>query len=266
VWDQYDAYFGAGRASLLTRAAMSLFAGRLRAWDVRTAPRVTRFVANSQHVRERIRRYYHRDSDVVYPPVDIARFAPAAQRDDSYVVLAALVAYKRVDLAIEAFNRLGRRLLVIGAGPEYPRLRALARSNIEFTGRISDDEVAALLGRARGMIMPMVEDFGISAVEAQAAGTPVLAYARGGALETVVAGVDSENGRQPARATGVLFEQRTAQAIVTAVQQRERLHFDTAVLRAHAARFGRAAFHDGIRVSVHALLDSPSRQPQPAGR
>jgi glycosyltransferase involved in cell wall biosynthesis len=261
VWDQYDAYLGPGRAGAVTRALAAPAAAYLRAWDRRTAVRVNRFVANSAHVRRRIRHAYSRDARVVYPPVEIARFSPAAERDEAYVCAGALVPYKRVDLAIAAFNRSGRPLLVVGDGPEYSRLRTLARPNIVFTGRVPDAELAAILGRARAVVMPMVEDFGIIAVEAQAAGTPVVALRAGGALETVIP------CRQPVaanhtsiaagEATGVFFDTQTPDALAVAVEARERLDFQVPVLRAHAARFAPDVFRRAMLAALEDALGEP---------
>jgi len=242
IWDLYDEYFAPGRAGLLTRAVMPAIATRLRAWDRASAQRVTRFVANSHHVRDRISSTYNRDADVIYPPVDVHRFQSSLQRDDAYVIAGALVPYKRADLAIAAFNTLGMPLTVVGDGPEYRRLRAMANGNITFAGRVSDDEVARLLGRARGVIMPMIEDFGIVTVEALASGTPVIAFAAGGLLETV------------SDATGVFFKRQTVVALMNAVRQREAMSFDPKVLRASVMRFAPERFETELREAVALML------------
>jgi len=243
VWDRYDDYFGPGRAPAPVRAAMAVLAPRLRDWDRRTADRPTAYVANSATVRDRIRRYYGRDAAVVHPPVDIARFRPAARRDDVYLVLGALVPYKRVDLVIEAFNRLRRPLVVVGDGPERRRLEARAGRNIMFAGHASDAEVERLLGRCRALVHAGVEDFGIGMAEAQASGAPVIAHAGGGALE-IVRDVDRNGGCPP---TGVLFEAQTVDALVDAVHRLDRQRFDPAALRANAERFAPERFTAGIR-------------------
>jgi glycosyltransferase involved in cell wall biosynthesis len=236
AWDLFDSYFGPGRAAPPVRMAARFVMPALRRWDVRTARRVTTFVANSHHVRDRIRRHYGRDATVVYPPVDIGRFRAAPQRDDCYVIVSALVPYKRIDIAVDAFNTLGRRLVIAGEGSELSRLARRARSNITFTGRITDAEVADLLGRARAFILPGEEDFGIAAVEAQAAGAPVIAFGHGGARETVIADADSD------RATGVFFHEPTPQSLAAAVLTFERRQFRTPVLRANAEQFEPAHF------------------------
>lgn len=253
VWDRYDDYFGAGRASLPVRAAMAMAAPRLRAWDRRTASRPDAFVANSAYVRERIRRYYGREAAVVHPPVDVDRFRPAPERDDVYVVLGALVPYKRVDLVVAAFGRLRRRLLVAGEGPELGRLRRLAGPDVTFLGRLSDAEVASLLGRCRALVHAGVEDFGISLVEAQAAGAPVIALGEGGALE-IVRDPEREPAAEP---TGVLFAEQTVESLVAAVRRLDDQRHDADALRANAARFSRAEFLAGMRARLEELGAAP---------
>ena len=257
VWDQYDAYIRSDRMNYLARAVAPTIARRLRQWDARTAGRVDAFIANSSHVRTRLKRYYGRNAQVVFPPVDVARFSPGAARDTAYVCAGALVPYKRVDLAISAFNQLGMPLLVVGDGPEYRRLRSLAQRNVEFTGPVDDVEMARILGRARALIMPMIEDFGMIAVEAQAAGTPVIAYAEGGALETVVPySSNVVTSSDAGNATGVFFAQQTADALARAVRLRERLDFRTDVLRARAGNFDVDTFNAGMRAAFAALHDA----------
>lgn len=253
VWDAYGDYFGPGRAPAWIRAAAPLVARRLRRWDRDTASRVERFVANSGHVRHRIRRCYDRDAAVVHPPVDVERFRPTtAEREDFYLIVTALVPYKRVDLAVEAFTRLRRPLVVVGSGPELARLRraGAASPHVRFTGRLSDPEVADLMGRCRAFVMPQEEDFGIAAVEAQAAGAPVIAFGRGGALETVVGG----SGAEGEGATGVFFPDQTPEALADAVLGFESLGFDADRLRENARRFTKDVFFEGIRTEVGALL------------
>ncbi len=290
VWDQYADYFSQGRASPLIRMAASLVMPRLRRWDVASAAGVSSFIANSRHVRERIRRHYERDAAVVYPPVEVKRFAPAPRREDYYISIGALVPYKRMDIAVRAFNQLGRRLIVVGEGPELHGLSRKAHANVEFTGRLPDDEVARLLAGARGFVLPGEEDFGIAAVEAQAAGVPVIALGRGGALETVIAapaaaganGRLHHNGASPhsgnwesgahARGngrgrnerfieveaeapTGVFFDQPTPAALAAAVARFEPLDFDTRALRRQAERFNPRIFRDRMRAQLRATLE-----------
>jgi glycosyltransferase involved in cell wall biosynthesis len=253
AWDQRDAYLAPGRAHPLVRALAPRMLDRLRAWDVATSARVDRFVANSENVRGRIRRSWGREAGVVYPPVAVERFRPRADREGFYLVVSALVAYKRLEITIDACRQLGRELVIVGSGPDLARLRARAGTGaaVRFTGWLPDEEVADLMERCRALIMPGVEDFGIVPVEAQAAGAPVIALAAGGALETVVA------SREAASATGVLFDEPTPAALVEAMRTLEGRAFDPAAARANALRFGRGHFLRGMTVEIASLLAGP---------
>lgn len=241
VWDQRDAYLGRG----LRRAVASPLVAYLRHFDVRTSSpeRVSRFLAISHEVAARIQRHYGRRARVVYPPVDVDRFQPTGRPPhDFYLLVGGFVPYKREDIAIEAFRRLGRRLVVAGDGPLRRRLMADASPNVEFKGRVSTAELADLYARCRALIYPQEEDFGIIAVEAQAAGRPVIALGRGGARETVVPhSVDVDSPKHP---TGVWFDEQTPGAIEAAVRRFERCEqdFDPAIIRSHAERFSAARF------------------------
>jgi len=241
VWDLYDDYFGV-RAPRAVRWTMPPVAAALRAWDRRTDG-VDAFVAISHHIADRIRRVYGRSADVIHPPVDTARFRPA-RAEDFYLVVAALVPYKRVDLAIAAANRLRRRLLVVGTGPEADRLARGAGPTVEFLGWRSDAEVADLYARCRAVLFPAVEDYGIVPLEAAAAGRPTIALGRGGALETMV-GLD----RADAAPTAVFFEAQTEDALADAIVTFEAAEhrFDAAALRARAAEFDVAVFRRRLR-------------------
>jgi glycosyltransferase involved in cell wall biosynthesis len=237
VWDLYDDYFGP-RAGVVVRALMPPVAAALRRWDRRTDG-VDHFVAISEHIAERIGRVYGRSADVIYPPVETARFRPVARPDDFYLVVSALVPYKRIDLAVAAASRLGRRLLVVGTGPEAPALRAAAGPSVEFLGWRSDAEVADLFARCRALLFPGVEDYGIVPLEAAAAGRPTIALARGGALETMVG-----LGRDGVPPTAVFFHEQTEDALARAIAEFEAAEhrFDPAALRARALEFDTAVF------------------------
>ena len=230
IWDLFDDYFPRSRP--LLRAAASAVAPALRRWDVATADRVTAFVANSAFVARRIKRLYGRESRVIHPFVDDAFLsAPReVERRDEHVIVSALVPYKRVELAIEAARRAGRKLVVIGNGPLLAKLSASA-PEVEFLGWVSAETIIDRLARARSLILPGIEDFGITPLEAMALGTPVIAYHDGGALETVQEGV-----------TGVFFRQMTADALASALVEVESKPWDRAVLNEHAARFSRGRF------------------------
>jgi glycosyltransferase involved in cell wall biosynthesis len=238
IWDQYDEYFGKGRAGFITHTAMALAAPSLRRWDVRTCNRVHYFIANSHNVAERITRIYHRTSDVIYPPVSTDKFMVSEKDDGYYLVVSALVPYKRVDLAIEAFNNYGEKLLVVGSGPEREKLEKRANKNIEFLGWQSDENLASLYAGCRALIFPGVEDFGIVPLEAMASGKPVAAYGEGGALETVVA-----DGASP---TGVFFYESTVEALLKCVKSLSKLKIDPYAIRRHAEKFDREIFKGQI--------------------
>ena len=245
VWDLYDDY--ASGASLAARLAMPPVAAWLRRWDRRTDG-VHHIAGISRHIADRIRRVWNRDADVIYPPVDVSRFQITDRVEDFYLVVSALAPYKRVDLAVEAANRLGRRLVIVGTGPEDARLRALAGRTVEFLGWRPDDEVADLYARCRAVLFTAVEDFGIVPLEAAAAGRPTIALARGGALETM-AGLDAD-GENP---TAVFFDAQTVDSLVDAMRRFEAVEdrFDPKALRARAEPFDRPAFKTQIREWVH---------------
>lgn len=216
----------------LVNAVLPALVALLRRWDYAAAQRVNYFIAISTQVQQRIRRFYRRESVVIHPPVDTARFTGGPEAEpEFYLVLSRLIPYKRIDLAVQAFNELGRPLIIAGDGRDRARLQAMAKSNITFLGRVSDEQAADLMARCKAFIFPGEEDFGIAPVQAQAAGKPVIAYAGGGALDTVI---ESK--------TGLLFHPQTSQALAQAVCALDDLTFDPAALRAHAARFDVSVF------------------------
>lgn len=245
VWDMYGEYFGKARG--LSGLLIRLFAHYLRLWDSSSSCRVDFFVANSNHVSKRIMRYYRRDSSVIYPPVDVSRFSIAEQATaDYYLIVSAFAPYKRLDIAVEAFNALGKRLLIAGTGQEEKRLKAMAGKNIEFLGWKSDTEVAKLYRNCRALVFPGEEDFGITPVEAMACGRPVIAYGKGGALETV-RGLNAPEGRGNSP-TGVFFYEQTAEALKDAVESFEAnmRAFDPSSIRQSAMAFDKGVFKEKI--------------------
>lgn len=239
VWEMYDEYFGPGRAGLVTRTAMRIFRPRLQEWDVRSSDRVHYFIANSENVARRIQSYYGRDSEVIHAPVDCSLFAVTGRDEGYYLIVSALVPYKRVDLAIEAAKRLGARLVVVGTGPDMEKLKKRAGPSTEFLGWRSATELAKLYAGCRALIFPGVEDFGIVPLEAMASGKPVIAFGKGGALETVI---DRQEG-----GTGIFFYDQTVDALIEAIRKLERYHFDQNFIRKHAEKFDRAVFSSSIR-------------------
>lgn len=244
AWTFFDEYFGnRGLKAAMARPVLAL----LRAWDRRTSGSVDRFVAISGHVHDRIGRFYGREADVVYPPVDTDRCVPGRGAGDGFdLVVSALVPYKRIDLAIAAYRRLGTPLKIVGVGGELSRFRALAGGNIEFLGWQPDDKVLKLYQDCRMLIFPGEEDFGIVPVEAQCCGRPVVAYRRGGATETIV-----ENR------TGVFFDRQTEADLTDAVRRCAAMRWDPAVIRAHALRFNVQAFVDGMAGCIRKCLEDP---------
>jgi len=248
VWEQQGEYFGPGRAGPLTRAIAALTTPWLRAWDEASARRPDTFVANSHHVARRIRKRYGREAEVLAPPVDCGRFSTQGRHDGGYyLMLGAFAPYKRVDLAIEAFQRMGRRLIVAGGGQEGGRIARLVKPGgpVELVGEVPHDRIGALFAGARAFVFPGEEDFGIAPVEAQAAGVPVIAFARGGALETVV-GLEDE-GRGPP--SGLFFEEQTVDGLIEAIEtfERSRGAFDPEAIRQNALRFDRPRFKSALR-------------------
>ena len=249
AWDRYDDYFGPGRAGPLMRVAAPTVIRRLRRWDVNTTSRVDRFVTISKHIQGKIARFYGRQSHVVYPPVDTRRFRPDRARDSFYLVVSALVPYKRVDIAIEAFRGTHRKLVIVGHGPELDMLRRRAPENVTLLGWRRDDEVADLMERCRALVFPGEEDFGLVPIEAQAAGAPVIALGSGGVLETVIAanGGNGDGNREP---TGIVFDGPDPLALREALDRFERGRFDPRAARASAERFSISSFNEGIRSAI----------------
>jgi glycosyltransferase involved in cell wall biosynthesis len=247
VWAMYDSYFGHFRGA--KRWLMRSLAACLRRWDRSTAPRVTHFVANSENVRRRIASCYGRSAEVIYPPVDTEFYVPDGGKGDFYLCVSAFAPYKRLDLAVAAFRRLGRKLVIIGTGQCEERLKAVAPPNVQFLGWRSQEEVRDHYRRAKAFLFPGEEDFGITPVEAQACGTPVIAYGAGGALETVVGlnGADRQEGP-----TGVFFTPQTPAALAAAVElfEKQQGEFSPAVCRRNAERFSAARFRDQFRACL----------------
>jgi len=254
VWDVHFDYFrdsGEGSRNLF----ISALANYLRIWDVTSSQRVDAFIANSRFVQQRIKRYYGRESTVIHPPVACDYFLPSAQSSapasqpsgagDYFLMVTALVPYKRVDLAIEAFNRLGKRLVIAGSGPGMDSLKKRAKKNIEFLGWQGDERLREYYQGCRALIFPGKEDFGITPVEAQACGKPVIAYGEGGVRETV--------RPFPAEsATGVFFDQPTAASLAQAVKlfEKHEDRFNPGEIRKHALSFDREIFREKIRSFV----------------
>jgi len=234
---EQPSYFGVFNA--LARSVAPYMLTFLRLWDRTAADRVDYFIANSHFIADRIRKYYRREAVVINPPVDVTDFQIADQVDDYYLLVSRLVPYKKVDIAIEAFNQLKLPLKVAGEGPEYKRLKQMAGSTIEFLGNVGETEKRDLMARAQAFIFPPEEDFGITPVEAMATGRPVVAFGRGGALETVIEGK-----------TGVFFWEQTATALREAIQQLNQHQFEPKVIRNHAMQYDKSVFKQKIAAFI----------------
>lgn len=231
LWHWSEEYIATLRAGGAAKWAARKLIPRLRVWDRRTAQRPTHYVANSEAVRERIRKYWDRHAEVIPPPVDTAGFVPEDVDEDYYLIVAALTPYKSVDVAIEAFNELGRPLVVVGDGPRRADLERLAGSNVRLVGKVPEEEVRRLYARCRAFVMPQEEDFGIAPVEAMSAGRPVIAYGAGGAVGTVL---EDE--------TGVFFREQTVAGLIDAVRRFEGMSFDKTRCRERARQFDTECF------------------------
>ncbi|MCP4168191.1 MAG: glycosyltransferase family 4 protein [Chloroflexi bacterium] len=235
VWtpDAYLAREGIGSAA---GVALRPLISALRQWDYNAAQKVTHFIAISTDIRARIHRYYHRQSSIIYPPVDTLRFRPTNKTPENFFLsLGRLIPYKRIDLAIEACNRIGARLLVAGDGRDRAALEAIAGPTIEFLGRVSDAEAVDLMARCQAFLFPGLEDFGITPLQAQAAGRPAIAYGAGGAVDTVIPGK-----------TGELFTEQSAEALAAVLSQFDNQSYDPSLCRANAERFSAERFRHEI--------------------
>jgi glycosyltransferase involved in cell wall biosynthesis len=234
IWN-LDAYLDRENFGRATRLAAQIVARLYRGWDYAAAQRVHHFIAISTEIQQRIRAYYHRDSTIIYPPVETARFVPFATVEDYFLIVSRLIPYKRIDLAVRACTQLGLPLLIGGKGRDRERLEAMAGPTVKFLGYVPDEDLPDLFARCRAFIFPGLEDFGITPVQAQAAGRPVIAFKGGGALDTIMPGK-----------TGLFFEEQTVESLVHALQTFDAAQYDPAVMRAHALQFDSEVFRRSI--------------------
>jgi len=246
VWD-FEGYIAQEGLGPLARCLVPPLLDRLRNWDLAAAQRVMAFVAISREIQARISAFYQRDSTIIYPPVDTHRFQPVEHWEEHLLIVSRLVPYKRIDLAIEACTKLSLPLVIIGEGRDKGRLEALAGPTVCFLGRVSDAERARYMSRCRAFLFPGREDFGIAPLEAQAAGRPVIAYAAGGALDTVIEGV-----------TGTLFHEPAAESLVEALLGFGEEAYDPRAIRQHAERFDIAVFKRKLRAFISETLGKGS--------
>lgn len=244
IWDQYKNYFGAG-SSLIVRSSMRIARSYLQRWDTHSSKRVAEFVAISKFVQDRIRNFYNRESSVIYPPVDTdfytsenppqSPFNKGEIKGGFYLIVSALAPYKRIDIAVESFNRCGLPLKIIGSGQSEKQLKVLAKKNIEFLGWLSDEQLLYYYRNCKALIFPGVEDFGIVPLEAMACGKPVIAYRKGGATETIL-----ENE------TGVFFESQDAESLAKALKRFEQMKWNSSKIRQQALKFSKREFIKNI--------------------
>ena len=230
VWN-FDDYARSEGLARLPRCALKPLGALMRRWDFAAAQRVDHFIAISHEIQARIAKHYQRESVVIYPPVDLQRYRPQPQPGDYFLIVSRLIPYKRIDLAIRAFNRLGLPLVIAGSGRDHARLEKLAQPNIQFLGRVPEADLPDLMARCRALVFPGYEDFGITPVEAQASGRPVIAFGAGGALDTVIEGQ-----------TGVLFQPQTVESLIDGVQRFNAMRFDPQIARSNAERFSADVF------------------------
>jgi glycosyltransferase involved in cell wall biosynthesis len=263
LWQEAAAHFGEYRFKFpllepLTRRLGPGFSSPLRVWDQVAAQRPDYYLAISESVRKRIRKYYRREAGVVYPPVAVESFRRRPETGqkiqkvrggDYFLLVSRLVPYKRVEVAVEAFNRLGLSLVIVGEGSEMGRLKKMARENVIFTGRLTDEELVGYYQGCRAFVFPGREDFGMVVVEAQAAGKPVIAYRGGGALETVVEGK-----------TGIFFDSQTAPALIKAVAGFDPRAYPAEACFENAAKFSRERFKKLFREEIDKFMEKPQRQ------
>ncbi|WP_166241158.1 glycosyltransferase [Paenibacillus turpanensis] len=244
VWDLYHQYMKEDITNPIFRAVLPFVLHRIRMWDQLTAQRVDYFIADAHNVAKRIKKYYGRESEVIHPPVNIRRFKVVAETEPYYLIVSRLIPYKRVDIVIEAFNALKKPLIIIGDGYDRPRLQALAGPTVQLLGELPDEQVNEYFAKCQAFIMPGEEDFGITPLEAQACGRPVIAFRKGGSLETIVEGE-----------TGLFFDEQSADHVKKAILDFETKTFDRQQIRNHAELFSEERFKsqmmDFIRHRTH---------------
>jgi len=236
AWD-YENYVKRENFNIFYRSSLPLVIARMRQWDQQTKNRPDHYIAISSAVKARIERIYGKDAEVIFPPVDVQKYKPQEQTENFYLIVSRLTFTKKIDLAVEAFNRLGLRLKIVGSGPFYKTLKGMARPNVTFLGRLPDKEVADHYAACKALIFAGEEDFGLVPLEANAAGRPVIAFRGGGALDTVVEGLN-----------GLFFAEKTSQSLIEAVKSFEsgKYDFDPQQMRNHALRFDKEVFKDRI--------------------
>lgn len=241
AWDLYHQYL---MEAGLNKGIKGMYAKyvlhKMRNWDINSTNRVDYFIANSEYIARRIKKVYRRESNVIYPPVNTRAFTFMAQKDDYYFTASRMVPYKKIDLIVRAFNDMpSKKLIVAGTGPDFEKIKKIAKENIQFLGFISDDDLKKNMQEAKAFVYAAEEDFGIVPVEAQACGTPVIGFGKGGLLETVLS-----------NKTGVFFKEQTSTSLIEAVTYFEKIKFDAELIRLHAEKFSKERFEQEMKVYV----------------
>lgn len=245
LWTDTHEYLSDLKLNPVLKTVLPRLIHKLRLWDKMSVDRVDYFIANSNTVRQRIEKYYRRESDIMYPPVAVGTFSLATTIGDYYIAGGRLVPYKRFDIIVQTFNRLGWKIKIFGVGPELASLRRVAKPNIEFVGRVSDQEKAELIQHARAFIHPQVEDLGITPIEAMASGTPVIAYGVGGVTETVIPGK-----------TGVFFYQQQWESLLDTLVSFDPFAWDRVAIRSYAQKYDEAMFKQKIKQYVESRYEA----------
>jgi glycosyltransferase involved in cell wall biosynthesis len=243
AWDDCQKYIQEFGFPNFVKKFIPFLMNYIRVWDRISADRVDEYIANSNFVAGRIKKYYKRESTVINPPVDVAQFSLSDKKENYFLMVGRLMTYKRFDIVIEAFNQLGWPLKIIGRGPDYKRLKKMAKDNIEFTGRLSDEDLAKTYARARAFIFPQEEDFGIVAIEAMASGRPIIAYRGGDIVEHIREGEE-----------GVFFESQTSSDLIKALEKFRHINFDSKKIREKSLAFDREKFKEKIKDYVENSL------------
>ena len=255
AWDLYHQYLKESKLDSGVKGLIAkYFLFKLRAWDFSTANRPDHYIAISHFVAKRIKKVYNKEAIVIYPPVDTDSFTLTTETSDYYITCSRMVPYKKIDLIVEAFSKTNKRLIVIGDGPDFRKIKKLASSNVELKGYVEKEEMLDIIKRAKAFIFAAEEDFGIAPIEAQACGVPVIAYGKGGALETII-GVSSDENFDDKSVTGIFFKEQTSSSLLEAVNyfEKNKASFDRKIIRKNAERFSKDRFEKEFKETIETL-------------
>ena len=255
AWDLYHQYLKESKLDSGVKGLIAkYFLFKLRAWDFSTANRPDHYIAISHFVAKRIKKVYNKEALVIYPPVDTDSFTLTTETSDYYITCSRMVPYKKIDLIVEAFSKTNKKLIVIGDGPDFKKIKKLASSNVELKGYVEKEEMLDIIKRAKAFIFAAEEDFGIAPIEAQACGVPVIAYGKGGALETIM-GVSSDENFDDKSVTGIFFKEQTSSSLLEAVNyfEKNEASFDRKIIRKNAKRFSKDRFEKEFKETIETL-------------